>query len=209
MPASSRQSAPPGDDAEIVRLLRAREPAGLRQLVAAHGPRVRLCVRRALGDALTETEMDDVINKAAFHAWRFADSFDPRRGTLRAWFLVIARNAARGVLREQHRRGFEIRGQELDGVAAVAADEMPSQPPHAFVRAVHECIQALPKLQRSIIEADLRSGDVANADELAKALQTTKNSIYVSRSMARRTLRRKLLAQGYVPGNGRNQPLWS
>jgi RNA polymerase sigma factor (sigma-70 family) len=211
MPPSCSQTAASGDDAEIVRLLRAREPAGLRLLLGIHGPGVRTCVRRTLGDALSETEMDDVINKAAFHAWRCADTFDAERGTLRAWFLVIARNAARGILREQQRRGFEVRGDELDGVAATAADddEPPSQPPPGFLQAVHECIEALPRLQRSIIEADLRSGTVASAEELARTLKTTKNSIYVSRSMARQNLRRKLLAQGYVPGSGRSQPLWS
>jgi RNA polymerase sigma factor (sigma-70 family) len=205
---SSIPSDPPGDDAEIVRLLRERETAGLRRLLAVHGPGVRTCVRKMLGD-LSESEMDDVVNKAAFHAWRSADSYDPKKGTLRAWFLVIARNAGRGILREQQRRGFEVRGEGFDEVAAAPSDELPSTPPPAFVRAVHECIEELPRLQRSIIEADLRCGDVANADELARTLQTTKNSIYVSRSLARRTLRRKLLAQGYVPGDGRSQPLWS
>jgi RNA polymerase sigma factor (sigma-70 family) len=208
MPPSSNPTDTSGDDAEIVRLLRARETAGLRRLLAVHGPRVRTCVRKMLGD-LSETEMDDVVNKAAYQAWRFADSYDPKKGTLRAWFLVIARNAGRGLLREQARRGFEVRGEGFDEVAATPNDEIPSVPPEAFLKAVHECIDELPNLQRSIIQADLRSGDVANADELARTLQTTKNSIYVSRSLARRTLRRKLLAQGYVPGDGRSQPLWS
>jgi RNA polymerase sigma factor (sigma-70 family) len=209
MPPASNPTDPTRDDAEIVRLLRARETAGLRRLLAVHGPGVRTCVRKMLGD-LSDSEMDDVVNKAAFDAWRFADSYDPLKGTLRAWFLVIARNAGRGLLRAQARRGFEVRGERFDEVAAAPADdELPSTPPEAFVRAVHGCIAELPKLQRSIIEADLRSGDVANADELARTLQTTKNSIYVSRSIARRTLRRKLLAQGYVPGDGRSQPLWS
>lgn len=209
MGPSSSQTTPSGDDADIVRLLQARDTAGIRKLLAIHGPGVRMCVRKAYGDLLSESEMDDVTNKAAFHAWRFAESFDAERGTLRAWFLVIARNAARGLLRERQRRGFETRA-ELDAVAAAEpGEEVPSMPPASFVEAVRECIESLPRLQRSIIQADMRSGDVANAEELARTLHTSKNSIYVSRSLARQALRRKLLAQGYVPGDGRSQPSWS
>jgi RNA polymerase sigma factor (sigma-70 family) len=207
---SSSETTPAAVDAQIVRLLQARDTAGIRMLLTVHGPGVRTCVRKTLGDLLSESEMDDVVNKAAFHAWRYSDSFDPARGTLRAWFLVIARNAARGILRDRQRRGFETRA-ELDAVAATeaAGDELPAMPPAGFVKAVRDCIESLPRLQRSILQADLQSGDVANAEELARTLRTTKNSIYVSRSLARQALRRKLLAQGYVPGDGRSRELWS
>lgn len=209
MPPSSSPSAPSPDDAETVRFLRERDAAGLRLLLTVHGSIVRTCVKKTFGDALSDLEIDDVMNKAAFNAWRAADSFDPVKGSLRAWFLVIARNAARGVLRSKLQRRFETRVDDIDSVAATATDEIPSMPPSGFLAAVRTCIEALPRLQRHIIKADLRSGDVANADELAKTLRTSKNSIYVSRSMARQTLKRRLLEQGYVPGDGRSQPLWN
>jgi RNA polymerase sigma factor (sigma-70 family) len=209
MPPSSSPSAPSPDDAEIVRSLRERDAAGLRLLLTVHGSITRTCVKKTFGDALSDLEIDDVMNKAAFNAWRAADSFDPAKGSLRAWFLVIARNAGRGVLRSKQQRRFETRGDDIDGVAATATDEIPSVPPSGFLAAVRACIEALPRMQRQVIKADLRSGDVANADELAKTLRTTKNSIYVSRSMARQTLKRRLLEQGYVPGDGRSQPLWN
>lgn len=207
MPPSSTPSAPSPGDAEIVRLLRERDAAGLRLLLAVHGAITRTCLRKTFGDALSDMEIDDVMNKAAYNAWRAADSFDPAKGSLRAWFLVIARNAGRGVVRGQQRRGFETRGDALEAVATT--DEIPSTPPVGFLAAVRECIEALPRMQRHIIKADLRSGDVASAEELAKSLRTTKNSIYASRSMARQALKRRLLARGYVPGDGRSQPLWN
>ena len=78
-----------------------------------------------------------------------------------------------------------------------------------FLQTLRDCIAQLPRMQRKVIEADLRSGSVADAGELAETLGTTKNSVYVTRSGARKALRRALTERGYEPGKGRSQPLWS
>ena len=67
----------------------------------------------------------------------------------------------------------------------------------SFLESLRTCISRLPPKQRTIIEADLRSGDVAEAGQLAQDLSTTKNSIYASRSIARKTLRKALGELGY------------
>lgn len=191
---------PPPGDAEIVRLLLCGEPAGLRLLLEGHGPRVRGCLRRSLTQ-LSESDMDDVMNKAAYRAWRGVTTYSPQRGSLRAWFFVIARNAALETLRERQRRPLETRGSDIEQVAMPAdAPEAPA-PAAAFLETLHRCIEALPPKQRQIIRADLQSGDIADAGELAANLDTTRNSIYVLRSLARKTLRRALTENGCVPGD--------
>ncbi len=197
---------PTDGDAVTVRLLLTQDTAGLRRLLADHGTCTRGVLRKCFGDALDDVELEDVLTRAAYYAWRAADTFDPAKGTLRAWFFVIARNAGHELLREQQRPGWMTPGVELDRVAATAATPATTTP---FLDTLRRCIAALPWLQRRIIEADLRSGDLADADELARKLRTTKNSIYVSRSNARKALKRALIEKGYQPGEGRSQELWN
>ncbi|MCA8949345.1 MAG: RNA polymerase sigma factor [Planctomycetes bacterium] len=210
MPPTTSNPAPPEGDAEIVRLLRDRQQAGLHQLLAVHGPRVRGGLKRSFGDSLSAHEIEAAINQAAYRAWRSAESFAVEKGSLRAWFYVIARNASLELLRDQQRRRWETRGDDVEQIAtATAGEETGEALPPRFLDTLRRCIAELPRLQRRIIEADLRTGDVADATELARELKTTKNSIYVSRSMARKALKNSLLEHGYVPGEGKSQALWN
>lgn len=213
MPPNPSNPAPSEGDAEIVRLIRDRQPAGLHQLLAVYGPQVRGGLKRSFGDSLSAHEIEAAMNHAAYRAWRSADSFAADRGSLRAWFFVIARNATLEILRDQRRRRWETRGDDVDLIATTGAggteDESAESPPKRFLEVLRQCIRKLPRMQRRIIEADLLTGDVADAGELAKELRTTKNSIYVSRSMARKTLKTSLLEHGYAPGEGKGQPLWN
>jgi len=59
------------------------------------GSSVRAVGRRIVGDAAA----DDVVQETFLRVWRHAGRFDRRRGSLDAWVLRIARNAALGQLR--------------------------------------------------------------------------------------------------------------
>src|SRR5438067_13181176 len=58
-------------------------------------PAVAAVGRRIVGPA----GADDVVQETFERLWRHAARFDPRRGSLDAWVLRIARNAALGQLR--------------------------------------------------------------------------------------------------------------
>jgi len=194
------------DDVEIVRLVRDRQGLGLRMLLERYGSITQRAVKKALGNTLDDAELDEAMSTASYNAWRAIDTYDLSKGTLRAWFFAIARNAGRTILRDRQQRQWEPRGDamallpaapiEIDPEAtdAGAATQAGEQSP--FLAALRSCIERLPSLQRSIIEADLRTGDVADAAELASELYTSKNSIYVSRNTARKTLRRTLSEMG-------------
>jgi RNA polymerase sigma-70 factor, ECF subfamily len=67
----------------------------LAALFARLGPQVRSVGRRIVGDA----GADDVVQETFERVWRNAGTFDAARGTVDAWVLRIARNAALGQLR--------------------------------------------------------------------------------------------------------------
>jgi RNA polymerase sigma factor (sigma-70 family) len=69
---------------------------------------VRRVERNVYGLALAivhdPAEAQDVAQEALVRAWRFAASFDPRRGSVMAWLLGITRNVALDNVRGRGRR---------------------------------------------------------------------------------------------------------
>jgi RNA polymerase sigma-70 factor (ECF subfamily) len=69
---------------------------------------VRRVERNVYGLALAivhdPAEAQDVAQEAMLRAWRFAASFDPRRGSVMAWLLGITRNVALDSVRGRGRR---------------------------------------------------------------------------------------------------------
>ncbi len=202
--AENRDSSVELRDGETVRLLRQRRPEGLRQVLANYGPKVRWYLRREFGRSLNEIEIDEVINLAAHKVWRSSATYDENKGTLRAWFYVISRNCALTVLRRESRERAHAEVEDWDRTTLLAVQPSKNRPTtlHSkFINDLRDCIGKLAPLQMSIIKADLCSGDVADAGELAKTHSTTKNSIYASRSIARKTLKRELIKLGHSPGD--------
>jgi DNA-directed RNA polymerase specialized sigma24 family protein len=116
---------------------------------------------------------------------------------------VIARNAALAIVRREMRMRERVIADLSEYRAPQVEDDAPpmSAATSGFIAALRSCIGKLPKMQRSVIEADLQTGEVAEADVLAERLNTTKNSIYVSRSVARKSLKRCLAGQGHDLGD--------
>ncbi|MDA0142417.1 RNA polymerase sigma factor [Solirubrobacter deserti] len=70
----------------------------MRELYALHGATTFSLLLRLLGDRPTA---EDVQQQVFIEAWENADRYDPRRGTLAAWLLMIARSRAVDHLRRR------------------------------------------------------------------------------------------------------------
>lgn len=192
-------------DRETVRLLKNRRPEGLHQVLTNYGPKVRWYLRKEFRGTLNEHDIDEAINLAAHRVWRWSTNYDESKGTLRAWFYMISRSCALSVLRRESRQRRATQVQDWDHTTVLIARPRavaPSPTQCRFIEDLRLCIDKLAPLQMSIIKADLRSGDVADAGELAKTHCTTKNSIYASRSIARKRLKRELIKLGHSSGEG-------
>ncbi len=192
-------------DRETVRLLKNRRPEGLHQVLTNYGPKVRWYLRKEFCGTLNEPEIDEAINLAAHRVWRWSKDYDEGKGTLRAWFYMISRSCALSVLRRESRQRRATEVEDWDHTTVLIAQprrEAPSPIHRKFIEDLRFCIDKLAPLQMSIIKADLRTGDVADAGELAKTHRTTKNSIYASRSIARKRLKKELIKLGHSPGEG-------
>jgi RNA polymerase sigma factor (sigma-70 family) len=186
-------------DSQIVALLCAASEQGARLLLQVHGPRVKWLLHDRFGDILAEPDLAAALSEAAFKAFRAIRMFDASKGTLGAWFWQIAANAARNVLRGEIRHAHQNLAHDPPGPARTAAslDDGDGPTGNETLDSLREAIEALPDLQRKIIQADLASRDVASAAWLAERYGTTPASIYVSRGKAHENLRKALVQRGH------------
>ena len=82
----------------MARRLAGRDHAALRELYDLHGATTFSFLLRMVGD---RPAAEDVQQQVYLEAWERADRYDPRRGPLVAWLLMIARSRAIDHLRRR------------------------------------------------------------------------------------------------------------
>ncbi len=182
-------------DEATLDLLKAKDARGLERLLEDHGPRARWLLVRAFGGFLGALELEEVMNIAAYNVWRAIDTYDPGRGTLRAWYYRVVHNSALGVLRGKRR--VRETTQNLDHLTAPDQAAPAEGSASDLVLALRHAVDQLPPMQQEIIRADLRSDHTVSAADLAQSLGSTRNSVYVSRNKARSALKKALVSEGY------------
>lgn len=192
------------DDVDIVLLMMDGDPEGVRLLLREYGGKVKAGLRCEFSHVLAEPEIDEAINWGAFKAFKAAQSYNEAKGSLRTWFYSIARNAARDILRGEERHAtVPLEYDPLWYVDVVEVDDnRPVEPKRdKLLRDLIEAVEALPKLQKAIIKADLACGK-ADANRLAQEYGTTVNAVYVSRSHAIKRLREAMRLKGHHMPSG-------
>ncbi len=184
MPQRHQRQQP--DDATIARLLGEDAEVGLRHLLAVYGGRVRAYIRKRFGGVLSGDQIDEALNDATFRMW---NSFEPSKGKLGAWFVLMAYQASVDLLRRERRdqpRLASIEDMNLDPVAP--SEDSPSEDSSSgefrqeLVLALHSALRGLSERERTIIQADLDSDGKASTSQLAEALQTQPSCISRSRA---------------------------
>jgi RNA polymerase sigma factor (sigma-70 family) len=157
---------------------------------------------------LDNLDIDEAINQATVRVWRSGRSFDQERGSLAAWFFVVARNCARRILESRVRLRAEPLPASLTADRVAQPDAGTGSAAGAGSRHAHDaqpqweidlynCIDALPPQQRAVMLLDLAAGGNAIGSEVARELGTSVNSVYVSRANGRRAVRLAMEALGH------------
>jgi RNA polymerase sigma-70 factor (ECF subfamily) len=128
----------------------------------------------------------EVAQDAFVRAWRYAASFDPRRGSAAAWLLGIARNVALDHLRALGRR-LDRPAHDPDGLFAnlVGDDDLVS--PHDDLATVAAELRALPVEQRETLMAAAYYGFTAR--EISEAWDVPLGTVKTRLRLAMHRLR--------------------
>ena len=158
------------------------------ELYDRHAGKVLALARRILRD---QGDAEDVVQEVFSQAWRTATRFEPERGTVAGWLLMIARTRAIDRLRARRSRPDTTGDVLLDrmpGHTEPASDMLIASEQYARVR---QGLVALPAEQRTALELAYFEGLSQSeiAERLAAPLGTIKTRIRTALTTLRRSLR--------------------
>ena len=184
---ANRDATPREADARLMAALLRQESAAADALYARYAPRIY-----GLGLVLLKDRADaeDLVQDTFLKVWRTGSAFDPRRGSLDVWILLIARRLAIDLLR---RRTLERRRlSSLSSVTDVTVELGPEwhTEQRDLIEHVLKSMHRLPPRQRSAVAlaylGERSSAQVAKSQGIP--LGTVKNRIRAGIATLRRTL---------------------
>jgi len=93
---------------------------------------------------------EDVTQEVFLRLWRLPDRYDPSRGSLRTFLLIIAHHCSLDMLRQgDARRNRDLRAARLDDTPAEDMDGRIEQ--NEVSRRIHEALDALPPKEKTAI----------------------------------------------------------
>ena len=132
---------------------------------------------------------EEVAQDTFVRAWRYAASFDPRRGSAAAWLLAIGRNTALDYIRARGRRLERLTLEPLESLAdSVEGD--PITNPRDAIAPVVEAVRSLPREQRETLMAAAYYGFTAR--EISEAWDVPLGTVKTRLRLALHKLRDEL-----------------
>jgi RNA polymerase sigma-70 factor, ECF subfamily len=142
----------------LMRRLAAGDARALEELYDRHG---RLVFSLACRIAEQPADAEDVTQDVFTQAWRRAAQYDPRRGSVAAWLLVMTRSRALDRLRRQRSRpdGRDTVDEEhLSRMSGDAPDSEQRLMTRVEVERLRTALRDLPSAEREAIELAYYSG---------------------------------------------------
>jgi len=176
-------------DKRLINRVAGGERDAIAELYDRHGARVYALAHRILGNG---PDAEDVVQEVFSQAWRTANSYQPDRGAVVAWLLVIART--RALDRVRARKPSEQALDEADPLALVSKSAAPADELIAREQAerVRAAVMQLPADQRRALE--LAYFDGLSQTEIAAKLQAPLGTVKTRIRTALATLRRSFHA---------------
>ena len=183
---------PAEDDAALVAAMRRRDERALAALYDRYAPVLLGHVARLLRD---RAEAEGVLLETFMQAWERSDRYDPSRGSVACWLLMMARTRALDTLRASGRRdraaGRVAVGDPEGGVSGPSLDPARGAERGEKAAAVAAALRTLTDVQRAAIELAFFEGltHTEIAERLSVPLGTIKTRIRAGLQRLRDVLR--------------------
>ncbi len=182
---------PKDDDHALLQRVADGDESALAALYDSWGERVHTLAFWILMDA---DEAEDVVEETFWQAWRMANQYDGRRGTVATWLTMIARSRALDRLRARQRRAAWAAAPAsvlLERAAAGDAEVLDAEPERTERHtALASALGALPPEQREVLELAFFRGLSHSeiAEQTSQALGTVKTRIRLALQKLRQSL---------------------
>lgn len=146
------------DEAKVYHRLRKGDPAALEELMDAYWINVYQLIARILNGLGNSGDIEECCSDAFAAAWDKKEMFDPQRGTLRTWILILARYKALDYRRRLSRNQKIVPGVLLTGdFSKVGADYAVDGNPEACLlqkevqAQMQKALESLPAAEKEIL----------------------------------------------------------
>ena len=166
-------------DIRRIKDMAAGDASGLSAIYDRHSTAVYSLALRIVRE---ESEAEDVVQEVFAQAWRQADRYDVRRGSVIAWLLIMTRTRAIDRLRTRQARPDRQSTPDpamLEQLPAAGEDQASGLVAQEDAQRVRQALEALPLLQRMAIELAFFEGLTQSeiAERLEQPLGTVKTRI--------------------------------
>lgn len=196
LPVNMPQSYKPDDDA-LERLLKAvakgRDQSAFRELTGAIG---RSSYNLALQLCGNSTLAEESVQEALLQIWKFADRFDPGRGTARAWIMRIVANMALNAKAKEAREKMAMRRRSSSENFDLPVQEETGLEFEELNAKLRSLVDSLPILERQIIS--LYYGTDLSQYEIADALSIPQRTVSYRINSILDHLRSSLAGAGFA-----------
>ncbi len=130
---------------------------------------------------------EEILQDIFYQVWRTADKFDPARGSLPGWLMVVARNRAISRLRRRSSRANE----ELDqNAVSVSVNLETAASQNQLIDRLKSVMSGMPESQRQAIELAFFEGMTHSeiASKTGEPLGTVKTRIRSALEVLRRSV---------------------
>ena len=187
---SQLQAVPHGAaeaDIDVVQRLAAGDRDAVAELYDRHAARIMGLAIRIVRNS---SDAEDVVQEVFSQAWRTAPNYQPARGTVAGWLLMMARTRAIDRLRSRQARRDAADGADLDGLPADVAPVSEQLIASQQAARVREAMMTLPVEQRTALELAYFEG--LTQTEIAERTQTPLGTVKTRIRTALTSLRRSV-----------------
>jgi RNA polymerase sigma-70 factor (ECF subfamily) len=133
-------------DAALIDRIMQRDETALEALYDRYAGMLSSVLNRILRDAQAAEE---ILQDIFFQLWKSTSQFDPTRGSLAGWLMVIARNRAISQLRRHNPAAGE---ELLENTVSLPVNLESALAQKQMLERVKSAIETLPKEQRAAVE---------------------------------------------------------
>ena len=173
-------------DAALIERIVRRDQSALVELYDRYAAMLSSVLNRILRDTQAAEE---ILQDIFYQLWWTASKFDPSRGSLGAWLVVIARNRAISRLRKHNPAGGEEIGENTVVVPVNLENAIAQQ---ELLGRVKSALEGLPPEQRAVLELAYFQGMTHSeiARHTGDPLGTVKTRLRTAVETLKRTLQR-------------------
>jgi RNA polymerase sigma-70 factor (ECF subfamily) len=136
-------------DKELVRAFLGRDPGAAGELYARFAPRVFGLGMVMLGNA---AQAEDLVQDTFVKLWRTAGSYEPSRGSLDTWVLLIARSLAIDTIRRRVLEARVLTAQDHGGEVSSEPSPEAMAETHDMADRARQAMSSLSPGQRAALE---------------------------------------------------------